>query len=172
MLRNGLLLITSLGFVFLSVPNAKADLCFRYAKSGGGTLVALGAQLPANNSCQPLALFESGGLIGAANGMICRDGVDNRTIIFHYTYNGCGSDYFESATCRIQLDDNNKTASSSCRGTLANGTPFTEINDAVIETCSGMVVPGGGGAACSGGFSHRTGVAAPPMMGRMRRPMQ
>jgi hypothetical protein len=166
MFRNSLLFVTFLGVVFIGVPNAKADLCFRYAKSGGGTLVARGAQLPANNNCQPLALFESGGLIGAANGTICRDGIDNRTIIFHYTYNGCASNYFESATCRIQLDDSNRATSSSCRGTLANGSPFTEIDDAVIETCSGIVIPGGGGAQCSGGFSHRTGVAAPPTSGR------
>jgi hypothetical protein len=97
--------------------------------------------------------------------MICRDGVDNRTIIFHYTYNGCGSDYFESATCRIQLDDSNQTTSSSCRGTLSNGTAFRELNDAVIETCSGLVIPGGGGAACWGGFSHRTGAEVPPTSG-------
>jgi hypothetical protein len=172
MLRYGLLLGTSLGLVFVSIANAKADLCFRYAKTGGGTLVALGAQLPANNSCQPLALFESGGLIGAANGMICRDGVDNRTIIFHYTYNGCSSDYFESATCRIQLDDRNRTASSSCRGTLSSGTPFIENNDAVIEMCSGNIIPGGGGGQCSGGFSHRTGVQVPPTSGRAARPIQ
>ena len=85
---KGLLLVVSLGVVFIGVPNAKADLCFRYAKSGGGTLVARGAQLPASGNCQPLALFESGGLIGAANGMICRDNTDGRTIVFHYTYNG------------------------------------------------------------------------------------
>jgi hypothetical protein len=47
MLRYGLLLGTSLGLVFVSIANAKADLCFGYAKTGGGTLVALGAQLPA-----------------------------------------------------------------------------------------------------------------------------
>lgn len=168
MLRNGLLYATSLGLVLIGATTAKADLCFRYAKSGGGTLVARGAQLPANNTCQPLALFESGGLIGAANGMICRDGVDNRTIVFHYTYNACGGDYFESATCRIQLDDNNQTASSSCRGTLANGAAFRELNDAVIETCTGLVVPGGGGAACWGGFPHRTGVEVAPPSGSTR----
>ena len=48
MLRNGLLLVASLGVVFVGVPNAMADLCFRYAKSGGGTAVALGAQLSRN----------------------------------------------------------------------------------------------------------------------------
>jgi hypothetical protein len=104
--------------------------------------------------------------------MICRDGVDNRTIIFHYTYNGCSSDYFESATCRIQLDDSNRTASSSCRGTLSSGTPFIENNDAVIEMCSGNIIPGGGGGQCSGGFSHRTGVQVPPTSGRAARPIQ
>jgi hypothetical protein len=168
MCRNGLVVLASVGIFLTAVPNTKADVCFRYAKSGGGTLVALGAQLPANNTCQPLALFEVGGLIGAANGMICRDGVDNRTIVFHYTYNGCSADYFESATCRIQLDDSNKTSSSACRGTLANGSVFLELNDGTIEICSGNVVPGGGGggAGCAGGFSHRTGVAVPPTSGK------
>jgi hypothetical protein len=31
MLRNGLLFVTSLGFVLIGIPTAKADLCFRYA---------------------------------------------------------------------------------------------------------------------------------------------
>jgi hypothetical protein len=168
MLRKGLLLVASLGVVFIGVPNAKADLCFRYAKSGGGTLVARGAQLPASGNCQPLALFESGGLIGAANGMICRDNTDGRTIVFHYTYNGCTADYFESATCRIQLDDSNNSTSSICRGTLANGSAFAQFDDAVIETCSGVVLPGGGGGQCRG-VPRRTGVEAPPTSGKAAR---
>jgi hypothetical protein len=125
MLRKSLLLAASSMFVF-AISNAKADLCFRYTKTGGGTIVALGAQLPTTNTCQPLALFEAGGLIGAANGMICRDGTDGRTIVYHYSFVGCAGDYFETATCRIQLDDANRTASSSCRGMLANGHFFHE----------------------------------------------
>jgi hypothetical protein len=158
MLRKGLLLTAALGLVVASASNVRADLCFRYAKSGGGTLVARGAQLPANNTCQPLGLFESGGLLGAANGTICRDATDGRTIIFHYTYDGCSSNYFESATCRIQVDDSNHTASSSCRGTVAGSggaaSPFRVNDDAVIESCSGITLVGGGGATCGGPFRH------------------
>jgi hypothetical protein len=160
MLRKGLLLITAAMFVVASAPNARADLCFRYAKSGGGTLVARGAQLPSNGNCQPLALFESGGLLGAASGTICRDNTDGRTIIFQYTYAGCTASYFEAATCRIQVDDSNRTASSSCRGTLATGTPFVNNNDADLESCTGVTLVGGGGSTCGGPFSHQTGVGA------------
>jgi hypothetical protein len=65
MLRKGLLLVTALGLVTVSSPVARADMCFSYKKSGGGTLVAKGAKLPATNTCETLALFESGGLGGA-----------------------------------------------------------------------------------------------------------
>ena len=27
--------------------------------------------------------------------MVCRDGTDGRTIVYHYTYNGCTQHYFE-----------------------------------------------------------------------------
>jgi hypothetical protein len=166
MLRKGLLLVTALGLVIVSSPVARADMCFSYKKSGGGTLVAKGAKLPATNTCETLALFESGGQGGAATGSICMDNA-TFTIIFHYTYDGCTANYFESATCALQIQNGNlPTVSSSCRGT-ANGSPFQEVNDAVLEPCEVTAIPGGGGGRCTGGFSHRTGVSAPP--GRVAR---
>src|SRR5262249_1599339 len=129
MLRIGLLLTAALGLFVASAPVAKADMCFRYTLSGGGTQVARAATLPAANTCQPLAFFESGGLSGAATGSMCVDN-DNFTVVFQYTYHGCvgfpGS-YVESATCRLQLQDGSlPTTSSSCRGT-ANGGAFLAV---------------------------------------------
>jgi hypothetical protein len=156
MLRKDLLAAV-LGLVVTCAPIAKADICFRYQKTSGGTLVAKGAKLPAVNTCEPMALFESGGLAGAATGSICRD-INDFTLVFHYTYDSCiGPDsYSESATCRLQIQNGNlPTVSSTCRGT-ANGTGFFEIDDAVMEFCGdGISVPGGGGGQCLGGFSHR-----------------
>ena len=157
MFTKGLLLTAAVGIVIGSTPNAgAADLCFRYTKTGGGTLVARGAAIPARDTCEPLALFESGGGAGAANGMICREGgPDNTTIRFHYTYDSClGPSYFESGTCYIQVNQDNTTVSSSCRGTLAtagSASPFL-TNDGVLESCSGITIGGGGGGACFGTF--------------------
>jgi hypothetical protein len=166
MLKKRLLLAVALGFVIGSTTSARADLCFRYQKSGGGKAVARGATLPARDTCNSLALFESGGGAGAANGVICRDGVENRTILFHYTYHSClGPNYFESGTCRMQLDDNNNFVSSTCRGTFAtNGgmSTFLVIDDGVVESCTGIVVPGGGGGACFGSFFHLVPPVPPP----------
>ena len=81
--------------IVVSAPVARADLCFSYKKTGGGILVAQGATLPATNLCQPLAMYEAGGLIGAATGSICQDGFGDNTIVFHYTYDGCTSNYFK-----------------------------------------------------------------------------
>ena len=159
MLRKGLALTAALGLVVASAPIAKADdLCFHYQTSGGGTLVARGATLPNFNTCQPLALFESlegGGLGSLATGSICRDATDGITVVFQYTLDSCvgiaGSSYFESATCRLQLQDRGlPTTSSSCRGT-ANGSGFLAVDDAVLFSCSGMTVPGGGGGQCVAG---------------------
>jgi hypothetical protein len=150
------------GLSLANPPNARADLCFHYG-TGGGTLVARDATLPKQGTCQPLALSESGSLIGAANGMICRDTVGGVTIVFHYTYDACigpGS-YFESATCRLQLnnDGNFPTVSGACRGVFAGGsgslTAFDDITPK-IEQCTGVDVPGGGGGQCFGkGFFHK-----------------
>ena len=147
------LTLASLAFV----ESARADMCFRYQTSGGGTLVAKGAKLPAVNTCEPLAMFENGGLAGAATGSICVD-INDFTVLFHYTYDACigPGNYFESATCRLQIQNGDlPTVSSSCRGTLAGGAGFLEVNDAILEYCDGGPVLGGGGGQCVGGFSHR-----------------
>jgi hypothetical protein len=158
MLSKGLLLTTALGLIIGSTPNARADLCFRYTKTGGGTLVARGAQVPPRDTCQALALFESGpgGGAGAANGTICKDGDANNTVIFHYTYHSClGPSYFESGTCRIMVTPDNTFVSSSCRGTFATDgsmATFIVVDDGVIQSCAGITVPGGGGGACTAKF--------------------
>ena len=161
MLRKSLPLIAALTIVIASAPGATAqqntapaviaDLCFHYQKTGGGTLVAKRMLLPAVNTCAPLAMFENGGLIGAATGSICVDNEDF-TVIFHYTYDGCLENYFESGTCRLQIQNGDlPTVSSSCRVTLADGTSFLEIDDGKLEHCNVASVPGGGGSTvCSG----------------------
>lgn len=158
MFRKGLPLIVALGLVITSAPIAKADLCFRYQNTGGGVLVARGAKLPAVNTCEPLAMFEAGGFGGAATGTICRD-INDFTVIFQYTYDGCTTDYFESGICRLQIQNGSlPTVSSTCRGTLAGGAHFFESNDGKIELCDAAQypVPGGGGGQCYGGFKHHT----------------
>jgi len=129
-------------------------------------LLPKGVSLPAVNTCQPLALFERGGLGGAAAGSICVDDADF-TVVFHYTFHSCvgapGS-WFESATCRLQLASGGTlpTVSSSCRGT-ANGSGFLEVNDAILEFCDGGPVLGGGGAQCAAGdpYPRRTMTPSP-----------
>jgi hypothetical protein len=155
MLCKGLPLVAAFGFVIISTPDAKADLCFRYQNTSSGTLVARGAKLPAENTCEPLAMFEDGGFLGAATGTICVSAT-GFTVIFQYTYDGCVADYFESGICRLQIQNGTlPTVSSTCRGTLAGGTFFHEFNDGIIEVCSGIQVPSGGGGQCRP-FKHHT----------------
>jgi hypothetical protein len=150
------LIATGIVMTAIVAPDARADLCFRYQLTGGGTLVARGAKLPAVDTCEPLAMFENGGYFGAATGTICRD-INDFTVIFQYTYDGCTTDYFESGICRLQIQNGSlPTVSSTCRGTLAGGTFFHETNDGIIEVCAGIPVLGGGGAQCKGGFKHHT----------------
>jgi hypothetical protein len=151
--------------VFATARSANAaDLCFQYG-SGGGIVVAKGATLPKANTCQSLAMYEvgAGGREGAATGSICQDWA-GATVIFHYTYDACighpGS-YFESATCRLQLNNGNlPTTSSSCRGKVNNG----DFADSTLKLWScdadndvSLRVPNDTPALCSirAGFSHR-----------------
>ena len=158
-MRRPIMIFAALASFIVYPTLARADMCFRYQKTGGGTLVVKGGKLPAVNTCEPLAMFESGGLAGAATGSICRD-INDFTVIFQYTYDACigPGHYFESATCRLQIQNGNlPTVSSTCRGTLAGGSGFFEIDDAVLEYCDGAKFPvlGGGGGQCfAGGFRH------------------
>jgi hypothetical protein len=160
--KFALLIGTATIMTAIAAPDARADLCFRYQTTGGGTLVARGAKLPAVNTCEPLAMFEQGGYGGAATGTICRD-IADFTIIFQYTYDGCLHDYFESGICRLQIQNGNlPTVSSTCRGTLAGGASFHEIDDGILEVCDGIPVPGGGGGQClARGFKHHTAEPQP-----------
>jgi hypothetical protein len=130
----------------VTAPAARADLCFRYG-SGGGTLVARKAALPAPDNCRPLAFFEKGGLAGSATGSICTDR-NGGIVIIHYDYDGClGPSYTESATCRLQLHNTNTpTTGGACRGT-ANGSGFQD-NTAVLTTCN-VPVPSDIGGLCA-----------------------
>ena len=105
----------------------------------------------------------AGGREGAATGSICQDWA-GATVVFHYTYDACvghpGS-YFESATCRLQLNNGNlPTTSSSCRGKVNNG----DFTDSTLKLWScdadndvSLRVPNDTAALCSirAGFSHR-----------------
>jgi hypothetical protein len=165
MLCRGLLVFTALCLVVASVPSARADLCFRYTTSGGGTLVMQGvAALPAPNTCRPVAMYEAVdapevGLAGAATGSLCFGGADGRTVVFQYTYDGCTGDYFESGVCRLQLpnDGSLPTSSSTCRLTLGSGIFYVEVDDGQIFSCDStkLSLPGGGGGQCHGATPHR-----------------
>ena len=158
------MLMATLGLICVNAASASADMCFRYA-SGGGTLVAKGATLPAANTCIPLAFFEDGGLQGAATGSICTAG-DGSTVIFHYTYDGCLRPYFESGVCRLQLGPQIgpvitgrearghfgsggigrfglPTTQSSCFGTYSQPGSTSPDTTAKLEYCDGPPVPTG-----------------------------
>jgi hypothetical protein len=170
-----LFVILAFGLVMASAPSARADMCFHYKNSGGGTLVAKGASLPSANTCESLALYEregqppspfTRGLEGAATGSICQDWA-GATVILHYSYEACmgPESYFESGTCRLQLDNGNlPTTGSSCRGTYVGATSvgqFHNDNDAVLEPCEGndvnWRVPNDPASLCLGrsGFFHK-----------------
>jgi hypothetical protein len=175
MLRPIFFVTVAFGLVVSGAPGARADMCFHYRLSGGGTLVANGAKLPLPNTCASLALYEregqplnpaTHGLEGSATGSICQDWA-GATVVFHYTYDGCmGPDsYFESGTCRLQLKDGNlPTTGSTCRGTYIAGTSvgrFRNSNDAVLEPCDASDVnwrvPNDSAGLClsRSGFFHR-----------------
>jgi hypothetical protein len=168
---RGLLTLTALSLVIVNEQSARADLCFRYTTSGGGTLVMQGVKLPAPNTCQPVAMYEAvdapePGLGGAATGSICFGGADGRTVVFQYTYDGCTGNYFESGICRLQLpnDGSLPTISSTCRLTLGSGIFYLEVDDGQVFSCDStkLPLPGGGGGQCFGGTPHRAGPVTPP----------
>jgi hypothetical protein len=146
MLRKGLPLIAAVGLVVAGPPGARADLCFCYG-TGGGILVAKGATLPADNTCEALPFFEVHssafvGLNGAANGLICTDR-SGGTVIFHYTYDGCSGNYFESATCRLNIQSGLPTTGGGCRGTtggeISTQVPLHDAS-AILTACNSNTI--------------------------------
>jgi len=155
MLRKGLPLIAALALVSASATSAQAGLCLRFSKSGGGTLIAKGATLPAPQTCQMLPFVERAPvnppettLGGAATGFICTDANGSAVALVHYTYDGCiGPDsYFESATCRFELQNivTLPSISGGCRGKVSGksapgvGDTMHDFvaGDAVLESCN------------------------------------
>ena len=172
MIRKSIPLAAFLVPVFAIIPDARADLCFQYG-TGGGVSVAIGAKIPAINTCAPVTLVEQvyGGRLGLATGSICRseEGSSRPTLVFQYTYDACvgPGGYFESATCRIDLDINGEVPTKpSDQNSLCNGVyvglqpnqsgPLKQFNDSTLKvwSCNGgpFVVPGGGSAQC---FAYR-----------------
>jgi hypothetical protein len=185
MLRKGLLIIACLGPVFAS-PSARADICFQYG-TGGGVSAAIGTKLPAlPNQCIRVTLVEQssspGSRWGIATGSICTGDLGSgfATLVVQYTYDACAGPggYFESATCRINIQDSSAggvfglpsqptSQPSSCNGVYADpmshqSGPLTQFTDTTLKVwnCSNNSVPGGGGpTTCVGGnvwrpFSH------------------
>ena len=140
MLRRGLTLMAALGLFGAKAPGAQADLCFRYG-SGGGTLVAKGAQLPDPNKCRTLSFFEEGGAAGAGTGSICR-AANGGTVIFHYSYHGClAPSYFETGTCRLDTT-RGLPAEGTCRLTfIVNDTPNDSVDSTPVLTSCNRPVP-------------------------------
>jgi hypothetical protein len=169
MLRKVVLLTAFLLPVFASAPVAQADICFQYG-TGGGIAIAIGAKVPPVNTCTPVSLVEQiyGGRLGLATGSICNSeqGSSRPTLVFQYTYDACSGPggYFESATCRIDLEvpSGNLPNQPSNQNSWCNGVyvslpsnqsgPLTQFNDSTLKAwnCTGgpFVVPGGGSAQC------------------------
>ena len=172
MLRKSALLSAFIVSVCAIPPTARADICFQYG-TGGGVSVAVAAKVPAINNCSPVTLVEQvyGGRLGVGTGSICRseEGSSRPTLVYQYTYNACSGPggYFESATCRIDLDINGELPTKpSDQNSLCNGVyaglmpnqsgPLKQFNDSTLKvwSCAGgpFVVPGGGSAQC---FANR-----------------
>jgi hypothetical protein len=185
LIRKTLLFVASVGPVFASTSGTRADICFEYGS--GGFSIAIGAKVPAApNACITASLVEQavpGSRGGVATGSICRseEGGSRPTLVFQYTYDSCtgpGS-YFESATCRFDLEKNGdlpsqKPASqtSTCNGVFVGLLPgqsgqLRQFSDTTLKawncTPGAFAVPGGGGAQCFGRglFSHPTGDETP-----------
>jgi hypothetical protein len=174
MLRKSLMVSASLGLAIISTAPARADICFAYTLSGGGVGIAIGAKVPATpNTCDRVTVVGADG--GVATGSICRseEGSSKPTLVYHYVFSLCGSSYFETATCRLDLELNGNLPSqisasqaSSCSGLYLGLAPgpnqsgplhgFSYANDLKAWNCSPgpFAVIGGGGAAC---YARRRG---------------
>ena len=170
-MRSVFISAVGFGLIVVGPQGANAALCFQYTKSGGGISVAQ-VDLPAPNKCVTFALYERvlntpSTLAGVGTGSLCTS-TNSPMVLFHYTYEGCmplGSDnYFESGTCRLQLnrDLGLPTQFSVCRGALITGKPgvsgkagtFFNQDDLVITKCDSdndinYQVPSGQVADCS-----------------------
>jgi len=166
MLCKHLTLSASVGLALVSTAPARADICFEYTVSGGGIGIALGAKVPATpNTCERVTVVSADG--GVATGSICRseEGSTRPTLVYQYSLSLCTNAYFESATCRLDLDINSDlpsqkpaSQSSSCTGVSANMAPgqsspltgFSYYNDLKAWKCTAgpFAVIGGGGATC------------------------
>ena len=152
MVKSIFFITVAFALVVVSAPNARAGVCFKYTKSGGGVTVGQ-VDLPAPNKCVTFALYEQVTnapftLLGAGTGSLCTS-TNSPMVIFHYTYDACRplgrENYFESGTCRLGLDRNGNLPSqfSRCRGTFLMGRPgqvgrvgnFANQDDLVMTKC-------------------------------------
>ncbi len=129
------------------------------------------------NTCDRVTVVT--GDAGVGTGSICRaqQGAGGPTLVYHYVFSGCTSPYFESATCRIRLEDQGDLPSdkagtfikqtSSCSGVAAGMAPgqtsplkgFSYSNDLKAWNCTAgdfAVISGDPGAIC---HARRRGVA-------------
>jgi hypothetical protein len=162
-----MLTAASLGLALVSTAPARAQICFEYTVSGGGVGVAIGAKLPAEpNTCERVTVVAADG--GVATGSICKSdpGAGVWTLVYHYVSSLCASNNFETATCRLRLQDDGSLPSqkpasqfSSCTGMVAGvAVPgqtsplrgFSNLDDLKVWNCSPppFLVIGGGGSAC------------------------
>ena len=163
MLRNSLMLSASLGLAIVGIAPARADICFEYTVTGGGVSVAIGAKVPAPDTCERVTVVSTDA--GVATGSICRSDQSRPTLVYHYIFNGCINEYFEAATCRLDLNDDGNLPSSKpasqpsgCTGVWAGIAPggssplhgFSYYNDLKAWLCTPgpFTIIGGGGATC------------------------
>jgi hypothetical protein len=167
MFRKSLMLSASLGLALVSTVPARADICFEYIVSGGGVSIALGAKVPAApNTCENVTVVSpTDG--GVATGSICRseEGSGRPTLVYQYSYSACTSPYFETATCRIELDIDSQLPAqrtdsqlSSCTGVYTGMAPgqssqlhgFSYLDDLKAWNCTAgpFAVMDGGGSTC------------------------
>ena len=156
MLCKGLPLVAAFGFVIISTPDAKADLCFRYQNTSSG-LSSRGEQsflqkTRANRwRCSRMEVFWALQLVlSALVQLVLPSSFNIPTTVALPTTSSSG-------ICRLQIQNGTlPTVSSTCRGTLAGGTFFHEFNDGIIQVCSGIQVPSGGGGQCIPFKQHHT----------------
>ena len=169
MLRKSLTISASLGLAIVSTAPALADICFEYT-SGGGVGVAVGAKVPAHNTCERVTIV--GADASLATGSICKSqlGDARPTLYYHYVLMGCTGSYFETATCHVDLGQQEDLPSgkpegqdTSCTGVFAGLTPnqsgplraFSNYRDLKAWNCNPIALQGSGAAPCGGVFIRR-----------------